>query len=117
MEYRKVIAIIRPDCLEKVEKALQALSVPGISVSKVRGYGEYADYYERDWMTSHVRLEIFTPQEHAGAIAGAITDAAHTGLPGDGIVAIQPVETLFHIQSRSVLTEENGSDPFSGKGI
>ena len=109
MGFRKVIAIIRPDYLEKVEQALQALAVPGISVSKVKGYGEYMDFYEPDWMSSHVRIEIFTPREQARAIAEAIIDAAHTGLPGDGIVAIQPVETLFHIESRSDLTGKNGS--------
>ena len=109
MEYRKVIAIVRADCLEKVEQALQALAVPGVSVSKVKGYGEYRDFYERDWMSGHARIEIFTPQPRALAIAEAIMEASHTGLPGDGIVAIQPVETLFHIESRSVLTGEKGN--------
>jgi nitrogen regulatory protein P-II 1 len=109
MEFRKVIAIIRPDYLEKVEQALQALAVPGISISKIKGYGEYMDFYESDWMSSHVRLEIFTPGEQARAIAGAIMETAHTGLPGDGIVAIQPVEALFHIESCSDLTGESGS--------
>jgi nitrogen regulatory protein P-II 1 len=106
MEYRKVIAIIRSDRLENVEQALQALAVPGVSASKVKGYGEYRDFYERDWMIGHVRIEIFTPQSRATAIAEAIMEASHTGLPGDGIVAIQPVETLFHIESRSVVTGE-----------
>jgi nitrogen regulatory protein P-II 1 len=109
MEYRKVIAIIRPDYLEKVEQSLQALAVQGMSVSKVKGYGEYRDFYERDWMSGHVRIEIFTPREQARGIAEAIMEAAHTGLPGDGIVAIQPVETLFHIDSCSDLTGNNGS--------
>ena len=104
MEFRKVTAIIRPDCLEKVEQALQAQAVPGISVSKVKGYGEYADFYQQDWMSSHVRIEIFTPQKQAMAIAEAIMEAAHTGLSGDGVVAIQPVEILYRIQSRSVVT-------------
>jgi nitrogen regulatory protein P-II 1 len=109
MEFRKVIAIIRPDRLENVEQALQALAIPGISVSKVRGYGEYMDYYERDWMSGHVRIEIFTPKAQASAIADAIMDASHTGLPGDGIVAILPVDSMRHIQSRSVFkTTEEG---------
>jgi nitrogen regulatory protein P-II 1 len=109
MEFSKVIAIIRPDCLEKVEQGLQVLAIPGISVSKVKGYGEYADFYERDWMCSHVRIEIFTPKAQARAIAEAILDAAHTGLSGDGIVAIQPVESVLHIESRSVLMGKMGS--------
>jgi len=106
MEYCKVIAIIRPDRLENVEQALQSLAVPGISVSRVKGYGEYRDFYERDWMSDHVRIEIFALQSWARAIAEAVMGAAHTGLPGDGIVAIQPVETVFHIERRAVLTAE-----------
>jgi len=27
-------------------------------------------------------------------------DAAHTGMIGDGIVAISPVETVYHIRTR-----------------
>jgi len=106
MEFSKVIAIIRPDYLEKVEHALQALAIPGMSVSRVKGYGEYMDFYAQDWMSCHVRIEIFTPQSHARVIAVAIAESAHTGLPGDGIVAIQPVEALIHISSRSVVTGE-----------
>jgi nitrogen regulatory protein P-II 1 len=107
MDFRKVIAISRPDCLEKVEKALQTLAVPGISVSKVKGYGEYADYYEQDWMSGHVRIEVFTSRTQAGAIAEAIMDAAHTGLTGDGVVAIQPVEMMYRIRSRSAVTGDS----------
>ena len=33
MEFRKIIAIIRPDRLENVEQALQALAITGISLS------------------------------------------------------------------------------------
>jgi nitrogen regulatory protein P-II 1 len=113
MEFCKVIAMIRPDRVENVEHALQSVDVPGISVSKVKGYGEYRDFYERDWMSNHVRIEIFVRQSRARAIAEAVMEAAHTGLPGDGIVAIQPVETVFHIESRSVLTDEGGSDSCS----
>jgi len=88
---------------------LQVPAIPGISVSRIKGYGEYADFYERDWMCSHVRIEIFTPKAQTRAIAEAILDAAYTGLSGDGIVAIQPVEAVFPIQSRSVLTGKTGS--------
>ena len=96
----------RPGSCPKCGMALQALANPGIRVSKVRGYGEYMDFYERDWMSGHVRIEIFTPQSQARAIAEAIMEASHTGLPGDGIVAIQSVETVVHIESRSAMTAE-----------
>jgi len=100
MEFRKVTAIIRPDSLEKVEKALQVLSVPGVSVTKVKGYGEYANFYTPDWMLTHARVEVFLGQHRAEEVARAIMDAAHSGMEGDGIVAVLPVETVYHIRTR-----------------
>jgi nitrogen regulatory protein P-II 1 len=100
MKFRRVTAIIRPDMLGRVEEALQALGVPGVSVSKVKGYGEYADFYTQDWMLTHVRVEVFTAQHHADEVVRGIMDAAHTGMEGDGIVAVSPVESVYRIRTR-----------------
>lgn len=100
MEFRKVTAIVRPDKLEAVESALQALGVPGLSVSKVKGYGEYANFYTPDWTCTHVRVEVFIGQQRADGVAQAIMDAAHSGIVGDGIVAVLPVESVYHIRTR-----------------
>ncbi|HHS83822.1 MAG TPA: P-II family nitrogen regulator [Gammaproteobacteria bacterium] len=107
MKYRKVTAIIRRDALEKVERKLQQIGVQGISVTRVKGYGEYADFYARDWMTSYARIEIFTTAEKVDGIAEAIMDAAHVGLSGDGIVAVLPVEKLYRIRTKSEATTEH----------
>lgn len=48
MDFRKVNAIIRSDALEKVEQRLHELGVPGISVTRVKGYGEYKNFYTND---------------------------------------------------------------------
>lgn len=105
MEFRKVAAIIQPGVLEKVEKGLQDIGVRGISVTKVKGFGEYADFYSRDWMVSvsHVRIEIFTEKSKVKAIVNAILEAAHLGLPGDGIVVVLPVEQIFRVRTKSVV--------------
>ena len=99
--YCKVTAIVRVDRLEQVEKALQDLRVSGVSVSRVRGYGEYADFFARDWMSPYARVEIFTSAEHAELIAGAVLRAASTGTRGDGIVAVEPVDSVLRIRSSS----------------
>ena len=101
MRFRKVTAIIRSEALEKVEQALQKLGVPGISVMRVKGYGEYANFYTRDGMTDNARLEIFTSAKRAEAIARAIMDAAHSGISGDGIVMVLPVEKAYKIRHRA----------------
>ncbi len=101
MEYRKINAIIRRDALEKVERKLQAAGVQGISVTRVKGYGEYADFYSKDWLVSHARIEIFTHASRVDDIVETIMDAAHLGMEGDGIVAVLPVEKLYRVRTRS----------------
>lgn len=98
MNFRKVTAIFPDVLLEKVEKRLAEMGVPGITLTKVKGYGEYCDYYKKDWMSTHTRLEIFTQAEHAEAIANSIMEAAHMGKLSEGIVAVVPVEKLMHIR-------------------
>ena len=106
MDIRIIVAIIRRDRLEAVEKKLQDIGVERISVSKVKGYGEYHNFFARNWMVEEVRVEIFTRKDEVESIATAIMDAAHTGLPGDGIVAVMPVEKFLLIRTRSEATPE-----------
>ena len=106
MSFKRITAIVRTSMLEKVEEALKELGVPGVSVSQIKGYGEYADFYARDWMVTSSRVEIFIDAECAEATAQAIMDAAHTGLEGDGIVAITPVEKIYHIRTKEACTKK-----------
>jgi nitrogen regulatory protein P-II 1 len=106
MALRKVIAIIRNESLEKVEARLADLSVKGISVTKVKGYGEYANFFKSDWMVTHSRLEIFTEETRADRIAEAIMEVAHTGMEGDGIVAVLPVLKLYRIRTKKEVPSE-----------
>lgn len=101
MEFRKIIAIFNIEKLEDVEKQLQEIGLSGLSVTKVKGYGEYADFFSRDWMTTHARIEIFTLQEHVKDIVQTIMATAHTGISGDGIVAVSPVEQVYRIRTQS----------------
>lgn len=101
MKYQKITAIFRCDACRKVEQQLRKLGVQGFSLSHIEGYGEYADLYSSDWMTRHARLEIFTEAEKVETIVEAIMDSAHVGLAGDGIVAVQSVESLYRIRTRS----------------
>jgi len=100
MDFKKVTAIVRTDCLESVEHALQTLGVPGITVSRVKGYGEHANFFRSDWCCTHARIEIYAEQTHVDDIVDAILASAHTGLSGDGIVTVIPVERLLRIREK-----------------
>ncbi|GMR16049.1 MAG: P-II family nitrogen regulator [Gammaproteobacteria bacterium] len=108
MKLAKVIAIIRPEVLERVEEKLKQFGVPGVSVSQVKGYGEYADFYRSDWKMSHTRVEVVTSIEKSEPTAKVIIDAAHTGLQGDGIVTITPISALYHIRSKKLCDTDPG---------
>ena len=101
MEWKKIVAIIRRDKLRDVEECLKDLRVNGISVTRGKGYGEYANFFSPDWCVMHARLEIYCEVSRANGIIQAIMDAAHTGSAGDGIVALIPVEKLYRIKSKT----------------
>ena len=106
MNIKVVVAIFPRDRLEAVEEKLRRIGVERVDVSKVRGYGEYRNFYTRDWMVDEVRVDVFTREHEVPAITSAIMDAAHTGEPGDGIVAVVPVEKFYLIRTRSEATPE-----------
>lgn len=101
MEYKKINAIIRATALEMVENKLKELGVKGISVSRIKGYGEYANFFNHNWLVEYARIEIFTEQKRADEIASIIIETAHTGAKGDGIVAILPLDKLYRIRTKS----------------
>lgn len=98
MQWQKLTAIVRRESLEPVERRLEELGVKGVSVTAVKGYGEYANFFRRDWLVEHARLEVFTDAERARAIAEAIMTTAQTGEKGDGLVAILPVAEIYRIR-------------------
>ena len=106
MEIKKITAIIRSDLLEKVEERLKTLGIKGVSVSNVKGYGEYMNFFRHDWMVTHTRIEIFVEKRRAAAIVAAVLEVAHTGVPGDGVLAVSPIEYLYRIRTMQLAEPE-----------
>ena len=101
MPFKYIVAVVRPDTLDALEAAFHGLQVRGMTVSRVNGFGEYIDLLARDHLTEHLKIEVFVEAGKADAVVSAILDAAHSDLPGAGIVAVLPVETFLHIRTRS----------------
>jgi nitrogen regulatory protein P-II 1 len=104
MEVALVVAIIRTMALEATERALQRIGVRGITVFKGKGFGEHVvshDFLSRDWADDDVKIEVYAGRDQAELIASTIMNAAHSGSPGDGIVAILPVERVYCVRTRS----------------
>lgn len=101
MAFKKIIAILQCSVLEKVENALQEINVSGISVTYIKGYGDYANFFQSPPLVKHARIEIFADERKVDLIVSTIIQNAHTGLKGDGLVTVLPVEHIYKIATQS----------------
>ncbi len=103
---KKIIAIIRKEHLEKAEQSLIEYGIKGVTVTQIKGFGEYANFYTGDWMSVHARVEIFVLEKEVGEIVERLMEAAHTGNPGDGMVAVMPVDMVYRIKTKRLAEED-----------
>lgn len=99
MSTKCVIAIVPSDLLEKLERKLATVHAPGLTATKVKGYGEYKNFFSSDLTSVHIKIEIFVEEADVEAITSAIVDVAHSTVPGAGIVAVIPTEAFFHLHT------------------
>ena len=109
---KKIEAIIQPFKLEPVKEALHSLSVQGMTVTEVKGFGRQKGLrevyrgmeYQVDFLPK-VKIEIVAPDDKAQAIVETVMKAARTGRIGDGKIFVYPVDEVIRIR-----TGETGID-------
>ncbi|MDH5327334.1 MAG: P-II family nitrogen regulator [Gammaproteobacteria bacterium] len=104
MKTKCVVAIIRESQLNQVIEALRDASIPGVTVTRIRGYGEYVNTFTRDTLEENVKLEIFVSEHEVNDVINPILNHAGTESQGDGIVAVLDVDELFRVRDRSSLS-------------
>ena len=99
-------AIIRPDRLNDVLKALFQAEVHGLTVSRVQGHGGETEPVEtyrgmtvKMELTEKVMLDIGVSEAFVEATVEAILHAARTGEVGDGKIFVLPVERIYRIRT------------------
>ena len=100
MAFFNITATIGIDRLDNVESSLRKAGVPGVSITKVRGYGQYKNFFQRDFLTTHARIQIYAPDDRIDAIVEAIMGAAHTGAESDGVIVVSPIAKMYRIDDR-----------------
>lgn len=99
MNFKHVVAIVRPDVLTAPEGALRDLGIRGMTVIKVRGMGEHdgVDFLSRDHLSDYLKMEFYVEVPKADALIRTIMEVARSDLPGAGIVADKPVEWFSRV--------------------
>ncbi|MFH1570605.1 MAG: P-II family nitrogen regulator [Gemmatimonadota bacterium] len=98
--------IVRPNALDGIKDALNALGVMGMTVSEVKGFGRQKGHrevyrgaeYNIDF-TPKLKVEIVVGEALVHKAVSAIQKAASTGSIGDGKIFIVPVEDVVRIRT------------------
>ena len=109
---KMIVAFIKPFKLDQVKEALADISIRGMSISEVKGFGRqrgHAEFYrgseyQVDFLPK-IRIDVVTRDEDANDVINAIMDAGRTGQVGDGKIFVLPVEEAIRIR-----TGEAGDD-------
>lgn len=102
-----VKAVIRPEKLNDVLKALFQADVRGLTVSQARGHGGETEAVEtyrgttvKMELTEKVMLDIGVSDPFVDVVVDAILSAARTGEVGDGKIFVVPVESVYRIRTQ-----------------
>ena len=102
----KVEAVIRPERLDQVKKALEEKGFVGMTVSEVTGRGEQKgiklQFRGRTMdvdLLPKVRIELIIKDEVVDDLIETITAAARTGKPGDGRIFVIPVARSVRVRT------------------
>lgn len=101
-----IIAVIKPQKLDDVRKALTELGVEGMTVSEVKGFGRQKGHtevyrgaeYSVDFMPK-VKLEIAVHEDRVVGVVQAIQSSAKNGRIGDGKIFVLGLEEVVRVRT------------------
>ena len=101
-----IVAIIRPENLADVKRALFHVGVTGMTLSRVSGHGGERDVVQQYRGESvvlefheKVRIEIACSEEFVERTIDAICNGARTGDVGDGKIFVMPLDHTVRIRT------------------
>ncbi len=103
---KKIEAIIQPFRLEPVKEALHAISIKGMTVTEVKGFGVQKGIreiyrgmeYQVDFLPK-VKIEVVASDDKVQTVVDTIIAKARTGRIGDGKIFIYPVAEVIRIRT------------------
>lgn len=103
---KKIEAIIKPFKLDDVREALADISITGMTVTEVKGFGRQKGHTElyrgAEYMVDFlpkVKLEIVVGDDLVERCVEAIIKTAQTGRIGDGKIFVFDVERVIRIRT------------------
>ena len=103
---KKIEAIVRPEKVDDVRKALEKAGYPGVTITEVEGHGKQKGV-TRQWrgesykvdLLPKVKLEIAASDKDTERIISAISSASKTGAVGDGKIFVTEIKDVVRIRT------------------
>lgn len=97
---KEIKAVIQEFMLPKVMEALRTHpEFPGLTISRVRGFGRSEGDADLTETPPKLKLEIVVPALIAEEVVDLIRSSAHTGQPGDGKIFVSPIDQVVKIRT------------------
>ena len=101
-----ISAIIKPFKLDDVREALSELSIKGMTVTEIKGFGRQKGHtelyrgaeYVVDFLPK-IKIEVAVDDDRVEDIIGAISKAANTGKIGDGKIFVFELDQVVRIRT------------------
>jgi len=103
---KKITAIIRPEKLDEVRRAVEKVGCSGIMISEIQGHGKQKGIVQQ-WrgkkykvdLIHKVKLEVVVKDSEVSALKKTIIENARTGEIGDGKIFISTVDEVIRIRT------------------
>jgi nitrogen regulatory protein P-II 1 len=83
------------------------MGVPGMTIDNVKGFGEHANYFSDDLLSSNVRIEVYVGEDRCDEIFEAISCFASESRATAGILVIESVDRLINLNTGKDLFATN----------
>lgn len=101
-----ITAVVKPQRVSAIKDALHGVSISGITVTQVDGFGRqggHTEVYRGASVTvdfvPKAKLEILVSDSDVKKICDVIVAAANTGAIGDGKIWVTPVEDVIRVRT------------------
>jgi nitrogen regulatory protein P-II 1 len=101
-----VTAIVRPERVDPVSRALEELGVNGLTLSQASGFGRQRGHVEvyrgaeyASDLVPKARVEVLVNEDVLDAVIATITEAARTGAFGDGKIWTMEVRDAIRVRT------------------
>jgi nitrogen regulatory protein P-II 1 len=103
---KQITAVVKPDKLDAVARAVEQAGAHGLTATEVRGFGQEYEHMSAvrpadrlELVQPELRIDVLTPDELAGPVTDAIATAVNTGALGDGKIWVCAVDSVLRVRT------------------